>query len=147
MAPPKAALVLNDAETQTLTTWAPRPRSAQRLALRARIVLACARVLDKKTVAAELRVCVTTVGTWQKRFIERRLDGLADEPRPGAPRKIDDADIERVVTRTLETKPKAATHWSTLSMAQAEGLAVYRRADLAGFRPEAAPHRNVQALH
>lgn len=122
MARPKTALILTDVETQTLTMWATRPKSVQRLALRARIVLACARGLDNKTVADELRVCVTTVGTWRKRFIERRLDGLADEPRPGAPRKIDDAVIERVVTRTLETKPKAATHWSTRGMAQAEGL-------------------------
>ena len=122
MARPMAELVLTDDETQTLTTWATRPKSNQRLALRAKIVLACARGLDNKAVADELRICADTVGAWRKRFVQRRLDGLADEPRPGAPRKIDDADIERIVTRTLETKPKAATHWSTRGMAQAEGL-------------------------
>src|SRR3954464_2915685 len=122
MARPLAELALTDDERQTLTTWASRPKSAQRLATRARIVLACAEGLDNKSVAARLRVCAATVGTWRRRFVERRLEGLADEPRPGAPRTITDADVERVVTRTLETKPKAATHRSTRGMAGAEGL-------------------------
>ena len=119
---PKAELILSDDESQTLKTWAGRPKSTQRLATRARIVLACAEGLDNKAVAARLGVCSATVGTWRRRFVERRLEGLADEPRPGAPRTISDADVERVVTRTLETKPKAATHWSTRGMAQAAGL-------------------------
>ena len=122
MARPMAELVLTDDERQTLTTWASRPKSTQRLATRARIVLACAEGLDNKAVAARLGVCSATVGTWRRRFVERRLEGLADEPRPGAPRTITDADVERVVTRTLETKPKAATHWSTRGMAEAAGL-------------------------
>jgi transposase len=119
---PKAELVLTDDERRTLTTWASRPKSTQRLANRARIVLACAEGLDNKAVAARLGVCAATVGTWRQRFVERRLEGLADEPRPGAPRTVTDADVERVVTRTLETKPKAATHWSTRGMAEATGL-------------------------
>src|SRR3954454_24898485 len=119
---PKAELILTDDESQTLKTWASRPKSTLRLATRARIVLACAEGLDNKAVAARLRVCTATVGTWRRRFVERRLDGLTDEPRPGAPRKITDADVERVITQTLETKPKAATHWSTRGMAQAAGL-------------------------
>jgi transposase len=119
---PMAELILSDDESQTLKTWASRPKSTQRLATRARIVLACAGGLDNKSVAARLRVCTATVGTWRRRFVERRLEGLADELRPGAPRSISDADVERVVTRTLETKPKAATHWSTRGMAGAEGL-------------------------
>src|SRR3954452_25047000 len=119
---PKAPLILSDDERQKLGTWASRPKSTQRLATRARIVLACAEGLDNKSVAARLRVGTVTVGTWRRRFVERRLAGLADEPRPGAPRSISDADVERVVTRTLETKPKAATHWGTRGMAQAEGL-------------------------
>jgi transposase len=119
---PMAELILNDDESQTLKTWASRPKSTQRLATRARIVLACAEGLDNKSVAARLGVCAATVGTWRQRFLERRLEGLAYEPRPGAPRTISDADVERVVTRTLETKPKAATHWSTRGMAQAAGL-------------------------
>lgn len=119
---PMAELILTDDERQTLTTWASRPKSTQRLATRARIVLACAEGLENKQVAARLRVCTATVGTWRRRFVERRLEGLADEPRPGAPRKITDADVERVVTRTLETKPKAATHWSTRGMAEEAGM-------------------------
>jgi transposase len=121
---PMAELLLSDDENQTLKTWASRPKSTQRLATRARIVLACSEGLDNKSVAARLGVCAATVGTWRRRFVERRLEGLADEPRPGAPRSISDADVERVVTRTLETKPKAATHWSTRGMAQAEGLSL-----------------------
>src|ERR1700729_4057199 len=109
MARPLAELVLTDDERQTLTTWASRPKSAQRLAQRARIVLACAEGLGDKQVAPKLRGCSGTGGTRRRRFVERRLEGLADEPRPGAPRKLTDADVERVVTRTLETKPKSAT--------------------------------------
>lgn len=119
---PMAELILSDDERQTLKAWASRPKSTQRLAARARIVLACAEGRDNKAVAAKLGVCSATVGTWRRRFVERRLEGLADEPRPGAPRTISDADVERVVTKTLETKPEAATHWSTRGMAQAEGL-------------------------
>jgi transposase len=122
MSRPKRELVLSDDERQTLSTWAGRPKSSQRLALRARIVLACADDPSNKAVAARLGVCGATVGTWRSRFVARRLDGLTDDPRPGAPRTVTDADVERVITRTLETKPKAATHWSTRTMAQAEGL-------------------------
>src|SRR4051794_4059881 len=119
---PKAELILTDDESQTLKTWASRPKRTQRLATRARIVLACSEGLDNRGVAARLGVRAATVGTWRKRFVERRLEGLADEPRPGAPRTISDPDVERVVTRTLETKPKAATHWSTRGMAEDAGL-------------------------
>jgi transposase len=122
MARPKSELILSDGEHAKLTTWASRPKSTQRLALRARIVLACAGEPSNKAVAAHLGVCAATVGAWRKRFIVRRLDGLVDEPRPGTPRTVTDADVERVVTRTLETKPKAATHWSTRSMARATGM-------------------------
>jgi transposase len=119
---PKASLTLSDDERQKLETWAARPKSTQRLATRARIVLACAEGLDNKDVAARLRVNTVTVGKWRKRFLEDRLDGLTDEPRPGAPRTITDAMVEEVVTKTLETKPEAATHWSTRGMAGAVGL-------------------------
>jgi transposase len=143
MARPLAELVLTDDERQTLTTWASRPKSAQRLAQRARIVLACAEGLENKRVAAKLRVCSATVGTWRRRFVERRLEGLADEPRPGAPRKLTDADVERVVTRTLETKPKSATHWSTRGMAEATGMSqtavsrIWRAFGLKPYKAEA----------
>lgn len=118
----KAELILTDDERRTLKTWASRPKSTQQLAQRARIVLACADGLDNKQVAAKLGVTTPTVGKWRKRFIARRLDGLADQERPGAPRKVTDEDVEKVITRTLETKPKAATHWSTRGMAEATGL-------------------------
>jgi transposase len=102
--------------------WASRPKSTQRLAQRARIVLACPDGLENKQVAAKLRACSATVGTWRRRFVESRLEGLADEPRPGAPRKFTDADVERVVTKTLESAPKDATHWSTRGLAKGAGL-------------------------
>ena len=73
-------------------------------------------------MAAELRVCVDTVGKWRSRFLEQRLDGLLDQPRSGRPRMIDDADVERVIALTLEATPKDATHWSTRSMARRSGL-------------------------
>ncbi len=119
---PKAELVLTDDERETLTRWSQRPKSSQQLALRSRIVLACGRGLPNTVVCHRLGVSMPTVGKWRQRFVEHRLDGLSDEPRPGAPRTITDADVERVVTRTLETKPKHATHWSTRSMAEAAGL-------------------------
>jgi transposase len=118
----KAELTLTDDERQTLRTWACRPKSTQQLAQRARIVLACAEGRDNKDVAVELGVTTQTVGKWRRRFLERRLDGLADQPRPGAPRKVTDQDVEAVVTGTLETRPKRATHWSTRGMAQDVGL-------------------------
>jgi transposase len=113
---------LSDDERQKLQTWADRPKSTQRLATRARIILACAEGLDNQAVAARLRVNTATVGKWRRRFLDDRLDGLADEPRPGAPRTITDELVERVITKTLEEKPKAATHWSTRGMARAVGL-------------------------
>ena len=122
MARPKPGLALSDDERRKLTTWAGRPKSTQRLALRARIVLACADEPSNTVVAAKLGVCNATVGTWRNRFVAKRLDGLVDEPRPGAPRSVSDAEVERVVTRTLETKPQNATHWSTRAMAKAAGM-------------------------
>jgi transposase len=119
---PKVPLILSDDERQKLETWAARPKSTQRLALRARIILACAEGRDNTEVAARLRANPVTVGKWRKRFLADRLEGLADEPRPGAPRTITDAMVERIITKTLEEKPKAATHWSTRDMAKAVGL-------------------------
>jgi transposase len=119
---PKAALVVTEAEVEALTRWARRPKSSQQLALRSRIVLACGRGLSNTKVAAELKISMPTVGKWRQRFVDHRLEGLLDEPRPGAPRKITDEDVERVVVQTLESKPQAATHWSTRSMAEASGL-------------------------
>ena len=114
--------MLTDAERKTLTRWARRRNSAQALALRARIVLACAEGLSNTDVAARERVSRPTVGKWRCRFIERRLDGLVDEPRPGGPRTVTDEQVEEVVIATLERQPKDATHWSRASMATESGL-------------------------
>jgi transposase len=119
---PKAELTLSSEERELLTSIAHRSRSASALALRARIVLACAEGKDNQTVARRLRLNPVTVGKWRARFVKDRIEGLYDEPRPGAPRKISDADIEKVIVRTLETTPRGATHWSTRSMAKATGL-------------------------
>jgi transposase len=138
---PKALLCLSDDEREKLETWASRPKSTQRLATRARIILACAEGLDHSEVAARLRLNRATVGKWRSRFLEDRLEGLADEPRPGAPRTITDAKVEEVVTKTLEEKPKAATHWSTRGMARAVGLsqsAIVRVWNAFGLKPHKA---------
>lgn len=122
MGRPKAELVLTDEERETLTRWARGPKSSQQLALRSRIVLCCGQGLSNAQVAQQLQVSMPTVGKWRKRFVAKRLDGLLDEPRPGAPRTISDAQVEAVITKTLESKPAQATHWSTRSMAEASGL-------------------------
>lgn len=109
-------------ERESLERWTRRPTTAQALALRSQIILRCAEGRTNTVVAQELGLAKQTVGKWRARFIERRLDGLLDEPRPGGPRSIMDADVERVVTLTLETKPADATHWSTRSMATRTGM-------------------------
>ena len=115
-------MVLSEQERETLERWARRPKSAQALALRCRIVLAAAAGDSNEEIAARLACNRNTVGKWRGRFVERRLDGLHDEPRPGKPRTISDEDVERVIVKTLEETPAAATHWSTRSMAQATGM-------------------------
>lgn len=115
-------LTVTDDERAKLDAWARRPKTAQRLALRSRIVLAAADGQSNTAIAADLRVTLPTVGKWRQRFLDRRLDGLTDDPRPGPPRTITDAHVEDVVTRTLESKPANATHWSTRGMAKATGL-------------------------
>jgi transposase len=119
---PKAPLSLTDDERETLGRWSRRAKSAQALALRCRIVLACATGATNKQVAAELGVSLPTVGTWRSRLVTRRLEGLVDEPRPGAPRTITDEQVEAVVVATLEETPPDATHWSRASMAKRSGL-------------------------
>lgn len=119
---PKAPLVLTEVERRTLDNWTRRRKTAQALAMRSRLVLLCAEGLSNQEVARRLRVCGATVCKWRGRFVRARIDGLLDEPRPGAPRSISDGEVERVVTMTLETLPKNATHWSTRSMAAASGL-------------------------
>jgi transposase len=119
---PKTELMLTDQERRQLESLAHRARTAAGPARRARIVLACAAGQDNKTVARRLHVSQTTVCKWRARFIAQRLDGLYDEPRPGAPRQITDEQVEQVIIRTLETTPSGATHWSTRDMAKRAGL-------------------------
>jgi len=119
---PKAPLILTDEERADLTALTRRHRTAQQVARRARIILACADGRDNKTVAKDMKASAAMVGRWRWRFGAERLNGLYDEPRPGAPRRITDAQVERVVTQTLESTPRAATHWSTRAMAKHLGL-------------------------
>jgi transposase len=114
-------LLLTDEERRTLDEWARRPTTAQRLAHRSRVVLACADGLTNRTVAKRLHVSENSVCKWRERFRVRRLEGLTDEPRPGAPRKVTDDQVVDIITRTLETPP-AATQWSTRRMAEVVGL-------------------------
>ena len=119
---PRQQLVLTDEERDRLQSLAHRARSQSALARRARVVLACAEGLDNQTVAKKLRCSRGMVGKWRSRFVEARLEGLYDEPRPGAPRKVSDAEVEHVVIQTLESTPRGETHWSTRGLAKATGL-------------------------
>ena len=117
------AIALLESERRELEGLASRRRTAQGLAQRARIVLLAAEGLENKDIAVRVEAAPNTVGKWRRRFADHRLDGLMDEPRPGAPRQIGDDEVAEVVRRTLETTPKDATHWSLRSMAEAAGFA------------------------
>jgi transposase len=119
---PKATLMLSTEQQDELESWARRRSTAQALAVRARMILACAEGGNNTEVAGRLGISRLTVGRWRSRFIRGGVDGLLDEPRPGAPRKISDAAVEKAVTLTLESKPRDATHWSTRSLAKRVGL-------------------------
>jgi transposase len=119
---PMEALVLSPDEQAKLELMARRPKTDQRTAQRARIVLDCASGLSNTAVAAKRGVTLPTVGKWRQRFLDGRLGALGDAPRSGQPRKLTDAKVEAVITRTLETRPQNATHWSTRTMAEASGL-------------------------
>ena len=142
---PKASLELTAEECEQLRRWSRRATSAQALALRSKIVLACASGLDNKQVAAQCGVAAATVGKWRARFVELRLDGLGDDPRPGRSPSISAEQVEDVVVATLESTPQNATHWSRAKMAQRSGLSpssigrIWRAFDLkphraAGFK-------------
>ena len=119
---PKALLELTEEEKDQLERWSRRRKSSQALALRSRIVLGCASGLSNKAVAAREGVSQPTVGKWRSRFVESRLDGLADDPRPGRPPSVTAAQVEDVVVATLESTPENATHWSRAKMAKRSGL-------------------------
>ena len=120
--PVAAPVVLTDGERAQLEAWARRPRTAQFLAMRARIVLAAADGLGNTAIAAKLGIALSSARKWRSRFLALRLDGLVDEPRPGRPRTVTDEQVEAVITRTLESAPANATHWSTRSLAAELGL-------------------------
>lgn len=114
--------MLSEDERRTLENWVKRRSTAQGLALRARIVLACAAGGSNVAVAARLGVNRRTVARWRARFLQERLDGLHDEPRPGVPRRITGAQVEEVVVRTLEEVPEGSTHWSKRELARQAGI-------------------------
>ena len=119
---PKQPLTVTEEELERLESLAHRARSQALLARRARVVLACAEGLDNKAVAKRLRCSLGMVGKWRSRFLAARLEGLSDEPRPGAPRKVSDDQVEKVVIQTLESTPRGQTHWSTRGLAKVSGL-------------------------
>ena len=139
MGRPKAELVLEPHEREELQRLARRRKVGAAAALRARIVLKCATGLDNVDVAEELGVAKNTVSKWRKRFVERRLEGLLDEPRVGRPRSVTDDDVERIVDTTLHEDPKAASHWSSRMLAAHLGVsasAVGRVWRAFGLRPD-----------
>jgi transposase len=119
---PLTPITVTNDQRATLQSWTRRSKTAQALALRARIILACAEGKPNGVVASLVRVRQQTVCKWRSRFVNKGLEGLLDEPRPGTPRKVSDADVERVLTTTLESLPRDATHWSTRSLAHQSGL-------------------------
>ena len=141
--PRRVDVTLSESEREVLERWARRPKSAQALALRCRIVLAAADGQKSKDIAERLGCTTQTVGRWRGRYAKRGIDGLHDEPRPGQPRKITDEEVERVIVKTLEEQPPNATHWSTRSMAEATGLnqtAISRIWRAFGLKPHRSEH-------
>ena len=138
---PKSELVLTDEERDQLVRWSRRAKSSQALALRSRIILACGEGLSNKAVAAKLGVSAPTVGKWRARLVDKRLDGLIDEPRPGRPPSILLDKVEEVLVATLEHQPPNATHWSRTSMAKRSGLSPSTIGRIWG-KFELKPHRS-----
>ena len=139
---PLSPLTVSSEQREQLQSWSRRAKTAQSLALRSRIVLLAADGLANKEIARRQGCSQPTAGKWRQRFIDFGLDGLLDEPRPGTPRKLSDKQVERVLTRTLESQPEDATHWSTRDMAKACGLSqstisrIWRAFSLAPHRSE-----------
>ena len=135
---PKKSLAVKPADQEKLELLARRPKTAQRVAIRSKIVLRAAEGLPNQEIARQLGVTGATVGKWRERYRVQGMEGLSDEPRPGTPRKITDAKVEEAVTQTLESLPAAATHWSTRSLAEKVGLsqsAVVRIWNSFGLQP------------
>jgi transposase len=140
---PIPSLLLTAHESEALRAWTRQPKCPQALALRARLILLCAAGHSNTEVAADLHVTVQTVGKWRQRFIDKRLDGLLDEPRPGTPRRLSVADVDRVLGLTLDSSPAHSEKWSTRSLAEASGLSrasvhrIWRAFSLQPHRAEA----------
>ena len=140
---PTRDLFLTKGERDALKAWTRQQKCPQALALRARIILLCAAGNSNTQTAEELHLTIQTVGKWRQRFIDKRLDGLLDEPRPGTPRKLSEADVDRVLGMTMETPPNKTAHWSTRSLAEASGLSrasvhrIWRAYSLQPHRAEA----------
>jgi transposase len=115
-------LIITDGDRERLESWCRRQKTGQSLALRSRIILACAKGMMNTRVAKLERTTNATVGKWRQRFVDHGIDGLTDEPRPGAPRTISDAKVEDIITQTLESQPVGMTHWSTRDMAKKMGV-------------------------
>ena len=139
---PLSPLTVSSEQREQLQSWSRRAKTAQSLALRSRIVLLAADGLANKEIARRQGCSQPTAGKWRQRFLDFGVDGLLDEPRPGTPRKLSDKQVERVLTRTLESQPEDATHWSTRDMAKACGLSqstisrIWRAFSLAPHRSE-----------
>jgi transposase len=142
MGRPLIPLTLVREEEQQLLAWSRRPKTAQALAMRSRVVLLAADGHSNTAIARQLAVTLPTVGKWRQRYLDQGLDGLVDEPRPGTSRKLSDKDVERVLAFTLESTPGDATHWSTRSLAKKTGLSrasihrIWRAFSLAPHRSE-----------
>ncbi len=142
MGRPLIPLTITGEEEEQLLAWSKRPKTAQALALRSRVVLLAAHGDSNTAIARQLSVTLPTVGKWRQRYLDQGLDGLVDEPRPGTSRKLSDKDVERVLALTLESTPSDATHWSTRSLAKRTGLSrasihrIWRAFSLAPHRSE-----------
>ena len=145
---PPVEITLTGNERRQLESWARRHSTAQNLAMRCKIILLCSEsTLTGKEIAGKVGCNPATVSKWRQRFAEKRLDGLIDEPRPGAVRTISDDVVEQVVIDTLESAPKDATHWSTRSMAERHGISHQTVSEIwRGVRVEAVGDRRVQDL-
>src|SRR5947209_1037726 len=147
---PKAVLELSEEERAQLLRWSRRATSAQALAVRSRIVLECASGLDNKQVAGKLGVTQATVGKWRARFVELRLDGLGDDPRPGRPPSVTAEQVEEVIVATLESTPVNATRWARARMEQRSGLAAWtdgRVWEAVGLQARRADGTVISSLH
>ena len=142
MGRPLTPFTVTREEEEQLLAWSRRPKTAQALAMRSRVVLLAAKGNSNTAIARQLAVTLPTVGKWRQRYLDQGLDGLVDEPRPGTSRKLSDKDVERVLALTLESTPSDATHWSTRSLAKRTALSrasihrIWRAFSLAPHRSE-----------